>query len=78
MITRLTVTKVDSSYLCWLTSNAQQRICPVAGLERMATGSVAKCLTPLRHTSRITIFNIISSKYYHYNKYYILNEVKPW
>ena len=52
MINRLTVTKVDSTYLGCLTSNAQ-RICPVAGLERMTTGSVAKRLTPLRHKSII-------------------------
>ena len=51
MINKLTVTKVDSTYLCSLTSNTQ-RICPVAGLERMTTGSVAKRLTPLRHTIR--------------------------
>ena len=46
-----TVTKVDSTYLGCLTNNAQ-RICPVAGLERMTTGPVAKCLNLSRHTSR--------------------------
>ena len=51
-INRLTATKVDSTYLGRLTSNAQ-RICdPVVGLERMTTGSVAKRLTLSRHTSR--------------------------
>ena len=38
-INRLTTTKVDSTYLGWLANNAQ-RLCPVAGLERMTTGSV--------------------------------------
>ena len=38
-INRLTTTKVDSTYLGWLANNAQ-RICPVAGLERMTTGIV--------------------------------------
>ena len=42
-INRLTATKVDSTYLCCLTSNGQC-ICPVAGLERMTTGSVANAL----------------------------------
>ena len=45
-INRLTTTKVDSTYLGCLTSNAQ-RICPMAGLER---------LTLSRHTSR-PLFN---------------------
>ena len=43
-INRLTATKVDSTYLGCLTSNAQ-RICPVAGLERMTTGSVVSALS---------------------------------
>ena len=42
-INRLTTTKVDSTYLGWLTNNAQ-RICPVAGLERMTTGSAVSAL----------------------------------
>ena len=50
-INRLTATKVDSTYLVCLTSNAQQ-YCLVAGLERMTTGSVVKRLTLSRHTSR--------------------------
>ena len=41
---KLTFAKVNSTYLGRLTSNAQ-RICPVVGLERMTTGSVAKRLT---------------------------------
>ena len=45
-INRLTTTEADSTYLCWLANNAQ-RICPVAGLERMTTVSVAKRLTTL-------------------------------
>ena len=40
-------------YLGLLTNNAQ-RICPVAGLERMITVSVAKRLTLSRHTGRQT------------------------
>ena len=48
---RLITTKVDSSYLGSLANNAQ-RICPVAGLERMTTGSVAKRLTLLHHTGK--------------------------
>ena len=47
-INRLTATKVDSTYLGELTSNAQ-RICPVAGLERMTTRSVVSAL-PYRAT----------------------------
>ena len=50
-INRLTTTEADLTYLCWL-ANSAQRICPVAGLERMTTGSVAKRLTLSRHTSR--------------------------
>ena len=50
-INRLTTTEADLTYLCWLANNAQ-RICPVAGLERMTTGSVAKRLTLSRHTGR--------------------------
>ena len=42
-INRLTTTKVDSTYLGWLANNAQ-RICPVAGLERMTTGSAVSAL----------------------------------
>ena len=42
-INRLTATKVDPTYLGCLTSNAQ-RICPVAGLERLTTGSVVSAL----------------------------------
>ena len=42
-INRLTNTKVDSTYLGCLTNNAQ-RICPVAGLERMTTGSAVSAL----------------------------------
>ena len=47
-IDRLTATKVDSIYLGCLTSNAQ-RICPVAGLKRMTTGSVVNA-SPYRAT----------------------------
>ena len=42
-INRLTTTKVDSTYLGSLSNNAQ-RICPVAGLERMTTGSAVSAL----------------------------------
>ena len=42
-INGLTTTKVDSTYLGWLANNAQ-RICPVAGLERMTTGSAVSAL----------------------------------
>ena len=42
-INRLTTTKVDSTFLGWLANNAQ-RICLVAGLERMTTGSVVSAL----------------------------------
>ena len=42
-INRVTTTKVDSTYLGWLTNNAQ-RICPVAGLEGMTTGSAVSAL----------------------------------
>ena len=42
-INRLTTKKVDSTYLGWLANNAQ-RICPVAGLERMTTGSAVSTL----------------------------------
>ena len=45
---RLTATKVDSTYLGCLISNAQ-RICPVAGLERITTGLVVSAL-PYRET----------------------------
>ena len=38
-INRLTTTKVDSTYLGCLANNVQ-RICPVAGLERMSIRSV--------------------------------------
>ena len=37
-----------------LTSNTQ-RICPLAWLERMTTGSVAKRLTLSRHTNSFTL-----------------------
>ena len=47
----LTTTKVDSTYLGCLANNAR-RICPVAGLERMTTGSVAKRLTLSLHTGK--------------------------
>ena len=47
-INRLTTTKADSTYLGCLANNAP-RICPVAGLERMTTGSVASAL-PYRTT----------------------------
>ena len=47
-INRLTATKVDSTYLDCLTSNAQ-RISPVAGLERMTTELVVSAL-PYRAT----------------------------
>ena len=50
-INRLTTTKVDSTYLGSLANNTQG-ICPVAGLERMTTRSVAKRLTLSRHTGR--------------------------
>ena len=42
-INGLTTTKVDSTYLGSLASNAQ-RICPVAGLERMTTESAVSAL----------------------------------
>ena len=42
-INRLTATKVDSTYLGCLANNAQ-RVCPVAGLERMTTGLVVSAL----------------------------------
>ena len=47
-INGLTTTKADSTYLGCLASNAQ-RICPVAGLERMTTVSVVSGL-PYRAT----------------------------
>ena len=47
-INKLTTTKVDSTYLGGLANNAQ-RICPVAGLELMITGSVVSAL-PYRAT----------------------------
>ena len=47
-INRLTATKVDSTYLGCLTSNAQH-ICPMTGLERMTTISVVSAL-PYRAT----------------------------
>ena len=43
-INRLTTTKVDSTYLGSLANNAQRIICPVAGLERMTTGSAVSAL----------------------------------
>ena len=43
-INRLTATKVDSTYLGCLTSNTQ-RICPVAGLERMTSGLAVSALS---------------------------------
>ena len=46
----LTATKVDSTNLSLLASNAQ-RICPVAVLEHTTTGLVAKRLNLSRHTS---------------------------
>ena len=55
-INRLTTTKVDSTYLGWLPNNAQ-RICPVAGLERMTTGSVVRAL-PYCATLVDTMFNM--------------------
>ena len=58
-INRLTTTKVDSTYLGWLANNAQ-RICPVAGLERMTTGSVA---LPYRATQVDTQFFINNTCY---------------
>ena len=71
-INRLTTAKVDSTYLGCLAKNAQ-RICPVAGLERMTTGSVvtSQRLTLSRHTvRRINVkpcklgdSNVISSAY---------------
>ena len=42
-IIKLTTTKVESTYLGLLANNAQ-RICPVAGLERMTTGSAVSAL----------------------------------
>ena len=52
-IYRLTTTKVDSTYLGSLSNNAQ-RIGPVAGLERMTTGSVVmQRLTLSRHTGKL-------------------------
>ena len=45
---KLTASKVDSTYMGGLTSNTQ-RICPVAGLENMNTGSIAKRLTLTPH-----------------------------
>ena len=52
-INRLAATKVDSTYLGCLTSNAQ-RICPVAWLERMTTGLVVSALPYRASTSRPT------------------------
>ena len=54
-INRLTPTKVDSTYLGSLANNAQC-ICPVAGLERMTTGSV-----PYRATQ---VDKVNSKKYF--------------
>ena len=54
-INRLTATKVDSTYLGCLTSNAQ-RICPVAGLKRTTTGLVVSAL-PYRATQVDNLFN---------------------
>ena len=52
-INRLTTTKVDSIYL-GLLANKAQRICPVAGLERMTTGLAVSAL-PYRATQVSTI-----------------------
>ena len=43
-INRLTATNVDSTYLGCITSNTQ-RICPVAGLERVTTRSAVSDLS---------------------------------
>ena len=51
-INKLTATKVDSTYLCYVDNNAQRIIMSVAGLERMTTGSVAKRLILSCHTGR--------------------------
>ena len=50
-INRLTTTKVDLTYLGGLTNNVR-RICPLAGLERVTTGSVVKPLILSHHTGR--------------------------
>ena len=64
-INRLTTRKVDSTYLDLLANNAQ-RICPVAGLERMTTGSAVSAL-PYLATQVISKFyflhNVIWSSY---------------
>ena len=51
-INRFSTMKVDSIYLGLLANNAQ-RICPVTGLERITTESVAKHLTLSHHTSSV-------------------------
>ena len=56
-INRLTTTKVDSTYFVWLANNAQ-RICPVAGLERMTTWSAVSAL-PYRAT-QVDMFVVCS------------------
>ena len=50
-INRLTTRKVDSTYLGLINRQCITYM-SVAGLERMATRSVAKCLTLSRHTGR--------------------------
>ena len=52
-INKPTTTKVDSTYLGLLANNAQ-RICPVAGLERMTTGSAVSALPYL--ATQVDIF----------------------
>ena len=65
-INRPTTTKVDSTYLGWLANNAQ-RICPVAGLERMTTGSAVSALPYLA----TQVDNAYFKKFF-YNKISIL------
>ena len=60
-INRPTATKVDSTYLGCLTSNAQ-RICPVAGLKRVTTGSVVSATQVDKLNNKQKIVNIYSKK----------------
>ena len=72
-INRLTTTRVDSTYLGSLANNAQ-RICPVAELERMTTGSAVSAL-PYRATQvdnlllMVHEIELLSLQHYSDNKY---------
>ena len=55
-INKLTATKVDSTYLGCL-YNQRIHVCPVAGLERMTTGSVVSALS--YHATQVVIIIII-------------------